>query len=237
MGHIIEKIAIERGHQIVSIIDRDNTSDFDTDAFRSADCAIEFTTPHTAVENIRAAFAQNVPVVCGSTGWTSLLPEIQAECEAGNHSFLFASNFSVGVNIFMALNRKLTQIMNNFPEYTPEMVEVHHVHKLDHPSGTAITLAEGIVEESNRINGWHEPEADGKSMTVEGKEGTSMLINHLREEEVPGIHTITWDSPVDYISITHSAKSRDGFALGAVIAAEWLARNPGYHTIGEVFNF
>ena len=158
MGHIIERIAKERHHNVVCIIDKDNTADFDSDAFRSADCVIEFSTPATAVGNIRKSFEQGVPVVCGTTGWTDAMPEIKDLCEDGKNTFLFASNFSVGVNIFMAVNRYLARIMNGFPQYRPHIVETHHIHKLDHPSGTAITLAEEIIEETERISGWCEPD-------------------------------------------------------------------------------
>ncbi len=238
MGHIIERIAKERGHRVVCIIDKDNIADFDSDAFRSADCVIEFSTPATAVGNIRRSFEQGVPVVCGTTGWTEALPEIKTLCENENHSFLFASNFSVGVNIFMAVNRYLAKIMNGFPQYRPHMVETHHIHKLDHPSGTAITLAEEIISETDRIYGWREPEGTEKKYKMNTDTTSELMeIDHVRSGEVPGIHTIDWDSPVDSISITHSAKSREGFALGAVIAAEWLAGKRGFHTIDEVFNF
>ncbi len=235
MGHIIEKIAKERGHNVVCIIDKNNTADFDSETFRSADCVIEFSTPATAVENIRKSFGQGVPVVCGTTGWTDTLPEIKAMCDGGKNTFLFASNFSVGVNIFMAVNRYLAKIMNGFPQYHPHMAETHHIHKLDHPSGTAITLAEEIIEETDRISGWCEPEDEDKS----GNDTDSRLmeIDHIRTGEVPGIHTIDWDSDVDNITISHSAKSREGFALGAVLAAEWLAGKKGFHTIDEVFRF
>lgn len=238
MGHIIERIARERGHQIVCVIDKDNVADFDSEAFRSADCAIEFSTPSTAPGNIFKAFEAGVPVVCGTTGWLADLPAVRKACDEGKGTFLYASNFSVGVNIFMAVNRYLARIMDGFPQYTPSMVETHHIHKLDHPSGTAITLAEEIISETARVKGWQEPESNGKSFTAPGKtDGEMMPLAHLREGEVPGIHTIEWDSPVDTITISHSAKSRDGFALGAVIAAEWLATQKGFHTIGEVFNF
>ena len=235
MGHMIERIARERGHEIVSIIDMENRADFDSDAFRSADCAIEFSIPASALGNIREAMTQGVPVVCGTTGWTAALPEVKQLCDKGNGTFLFASNFSVGVNIFMAVNRYLAKIMNGFPQYHPSMVETHHIHKLDHPSGTAITLAEEIVADTERIGGWKEPDADGKS--TGDLSGDVLEISHIREGEVPGIHTIEWDSPVDTITISHSAKSREGFALGAVMAAEWLAGKKGFHTIGEVFKF
>lgn len=238
MGHMIVKIARERGHEIVSIIDTDNREDMNTDSFRSADCAIEFSVPSAALANVRDAMAQGVPVVCGTTGWTDALSEIKELCDEGNGTFLFASNFSVGVNIFMAVNRYLARIMNDFPQYTPSMTEVHHIHKLDHPSGTAITLAENILADCSRISGWKEPaDAEGKARSGGDLSGEVLEVNHVREGEVPGIHTITWDSPVDSITISHSAKSREGFALGAVLTAEWLAGKKGFHTIDEVFGF
>lgn len=237
MGHIIERIALERGHEVVCTIDAHNIDEIDSDQFRSADCAIEFTTPSSAVANIKNAFKQGVPVVCGTTGWLAALPEIKQLCEEEDATFLYASNFSVGVNIFMAVNKYLANIMNGFPQYSPHLVETHHIHKLDHPSGTAITLAEEIAECTERISGWYEPE-DGKDGLKEAKDGGSLMpIDHIRTGEVPGIHTIDWVSDVDSITITHSAKSRDGFALGAVLAAEWLADKKGFHEISEVFKF
>ena len=238
MGKMIERIARERGHKIVSIIDVDNRGDMDSEEFRSADCAIEFSVPTSALRNVTDAMAQGVPVVCGTTGWTADLPLVRDICEQGQGTFLFASNFSVGVNIFMAVNRYLARIMNRFPQYHPSMVETHHIHKLDHPSGTAITLAEEIMAESDRIGGWREAAAAGESCKSAGDlAGEVLEIAHIREGEVPGIHTIEWDSPVDTITISHSAKSREGFALGAVMSAEWLAGKKGFHTIGEVFEF
>ena len=218
MGHIVERIARERGHDIVSVIDDDNQADFDSDAFRSADVAIEFTTPATAIDNYRRAFAAGVPVVSGSTGWTSRMAEVEQMVAESDASLFWTSNFSVGVNIFFELNKRLARLMEPFPQYRPFMSETHHIHKLDHPSGTAVTLAEGIVEEHPRVNSWTEevPAADD-----------ALIVSHIREGEVPGTHTITWDSPVDSISITHRAKSREGFALGAVMAAEWLPGHKG----------
>ena len=228
MGHIIERIAQERGHEIVARIDVDNIDDIDGDAFRTADAAIEFTMPTAAEGNVRRALKAGVPVVSGTTGWYSALPALKAECEKGNGSLMAASNFSIGVNIFRQVNAYLARIMEAFPQYKPEMTEIHHIHKLDHPSGTAITLAETISENNSRVEGWEEP-AEGSAAT-EGK----LPIRSVREGEVPGVHTVRWDSAVDDITLTHSAKSREGFALGAVMAAEWLAKHPGYHTIGEM---
>lgn len=218
MGHIIERIARERGHEITAIIDIDNQDDINSDAFRSADVAIEFTTPATAVDNYRRALGAGIPVVSGTTGWTARMPEVEAMVAESGKGFFWTSNFSVGVNIFFELNRRLARLMEPFPQYRPFMTEIHHIHKLDHPSGTAVTLAEGIVEESSRINAWTEdtPAADD-----------ALIVSHVREGEIPGTHTITWDSAVDAISITHRAKSREGFALGAVLAAEWLPGHTG----------
>ena len=154
MGKTIEQIALQRGHQIVSIIDINNTADFESEAFRSADVAIEFTTPATALGNYMRCFAANVPVVSGTTGWLEHLDEVKAKCEQEGKTFFYASNFSVGVNIFFALNRYLAKIMNGFPAYDVRMTEVHHIHKLDAPSGTAITLAEGILENVERKERW-----------------------------------------------------------------------------------
>lgn len=228
MGHAIERIALQRGHEIVAIIDADNIEDIDTEAFRSADVAIEFTTPATAAENCIRAFSQGVPVVCGTTGWAKRMPDIRNMCDRGQGTLLWSSNFSIGVNIFFAVNRCLASLMQGFPQYTPSMNEIHHIHKLDHPSGTAITLAEGIEVKCNRIDAWTED--------AEKANDSTMLISHERIGEVPGTHTITWDSPVDAITIEHRAKSRDGFALGAVVAAEWLKGKRGFQTMNKMMN-
>lgn len=228
MGRMIESVALSRGHEITCRIDCDNTADFDSEAFRSSDVAIEFSIPAAAEGNVRRALAAGVPVVCGTTGWYDALPLLRRECDEGRGSLIAASNFSIGVNIFMAINRRLAEIMARFPQYTPSMEEVHHIHKLDHPSGTALTLARGIMEADPAVTAWAEP---AEEATL--PEGT-LPIRAIRRGEVPGIHTVEWDSTVDTITISHSAKSREGFALGAVLAAEWLPSHPGYHTIGEV---
>ena len=223
MGHIIEQVARRRGHEIVCIIDRDNTSDFLSSAFSQADVAIEFSTPATAEANIRASWQTGVPVVCGTTGWnvSRLRDELcdAAECcQTDKHALLWSSNFSVGVNIFFALNKRLAGLLADYPDYLPSITETHHIHKLDAPSGTAKTLAEDIERFKLQVSGTK----------------LQVPIESIREGEVPGIHTVTWDSPVDTISITHSAKSREGFALGAVLAAEWLKGKTGWHTMDEV---
>lgn len=228
MGKTIEQIALNRGHEIVSIIDINNAQDFESEAFKQADVAIEFTTPATAFDNYMKCFAAGVPVVSGTTGWLSRLDEVKQMCEKEGKTFFYASNFSIGVNIFFAVNKYLAKIMNNFPSYDVRMTEVHHIHKLDAPSGTAITLAEGILENIERKNRW----------TLETAEKpTDLPIHAIREGEVPGIHEIIYESEADTISIKHDAKSRAGFALGAVIAAEFTAGKKGFLGMNDLFHF
>ncbi|MDR1809841.1 MAG: 4-hydroxy-tetrahydrodipicolinate reductase [Prevotella sp.] len=228
MGKTIEKIAKKRGHDIVVAIDIHNVSDLESDKFKSADVAIEFTTPQTALANYRKCFAAHIPVVSGTTGWLDSLPEIKAACETGGQTFFYASNFSLGVNIFFALNRYLAKIMNNFPDYNVRMEETHHIHKLDAPSGTAITLAEDIIAENTAKTRWN--------LEVE-EQKTDLAIHCIREGETPGIHEILYESPVDTISIKHDAKSREGFALGAVLAAEFVAGKKGFLGMNDMLNF
>lgn len=227
MGHLIKDIAVKRGNEIVCVIDADNTGDFNSPAFKSADVAIEFSTPGTAVSNILACFAAGVPVVSGTTGWNRELPDIKDICDKGKGTLLWSSNFSIGVNVFMAVNRYLAKLMNRFSEYSPLLTEIHHIHKLDHPSGTAVTLAEDLVGQVNRLDGWAEPE-EGKVIAA-----GILEVDHERRGEVPGTHIVTWDSPVDKITISHEAKSREGFALGAVLAAEWLKGRKGFFTLND----
>ena len=227
MGKEIERIALERGHNIVSIIDIDNQEDFDSDAFKSADVAIEFTVPQVALKNYRRAFAAGVKLVSGTTGWLDHVDEIKKECANGKTLF-WSSNFSLGVNVFFAVNTYLAKIMNDFPSYNVMMEEVHHIHKLDAPSGTAITLAEGILENIDRKNKWVKEDA---------KADDELAIYSIREGEVPGIHSIMYESDVDSIVITHEAKSRKGFALGAVVAAEFTAKNTGFLGMQDMLKF
>ena len=241
MGRMIEEIAVARGHEIVSIIDVDNRDDFDSEAFRSADVAIEFTAPQAAYDNYMRAVAHHVKVVSGSTGW---IPqhgeEVKRMCEKEGQTLFWSSNFSLGVTIFRAVNRYLARIMNQFDDYTPSMEEVHHVHKLDHPSGTAITLAEELAAEVKRVSGWQLGMLTNPDGSQEGTEEVApgkMRIDSIRRGEVPGIHSITWDSPADSITITHDAHNRRGFALGAVLAAEYTARHNGLLTMSDLFKF
>lgn len=237
MGHMIEEIARSRGHEIVSIIDVDNISDFESDAFRSADVAIEFSMPSSAYDNVKKAFSAGVKVVSGTTAW---FPQHKEEmislCAEGNTLF-WSSNFSIGVYVFSAVNSYLARLMNNFPGYDVAMDEVHHCHKLDSPSGTAITLAEGILSQLGRKNAWvNELAPFGEIESYkEARPGEDLTIFSYRHDEVPGIHTVRYESDADRIVITHDAKSRRGFALGAVMAAEYAADHSGLLGMDDLF--
>ncbi|HML66367.1 MAG TPA: 4-hydroxy-tetrahydrodipicolinate reductase [Dysgonomonas sp.] len=228
MGHEIEKIALKRGHNIVSIIDMNNLEEFNSPAFKSADVAIEFSTPDSAIQNYRKCFEVGVAVVAGTTGWLEHLDEVKRACAEQGKTFFYASNYSLGVNIFFALNKYLAKIMNNYPSYEVKMEEVHHIHKLDAPSGTAITLAEDLIKEVDRKERW--------SLEVEETQ-TDLPIHCIREGEVPGIHEIIYESEADIISIKHDAKSRVGFALGAVLAAEFTNGKKGFLGMGDMLKF
>lgn len=217
MGHAIEEIALHRGHQIVKIIDIDNTYDFESDAFKSADVAIEFSAPECAYDNVIKAFNAGVKVVSGTTGWLAQHEEeMKQKCDNGNTLF-WASNYSIGVAIFMAVNRSLAQIMNLYDNYDVEIKETHHIQKLDAPSGTALTLSDIIKSELTRVD--------------------NIKIESIREGEIAGIHTVTYDSPADRIILTHDAKNRNGFAQGAVLAAEFTAKHKGFLSINDLLNF
>ena len=241
MGKMIEQIALSRGHEIVSIIDIDNQEDFESDAFASADVAIEFTTPQTAYGNYLKAWAKGVKVVSGSTGWLKEHgDEVHRACSEEGKTLFWASNFSVGVAIFSAVNKYLASIMNGFPQYDVKEVETHHIHKLDHPSGTGITLAEQIVERVDRKRGWTMGYLQNPDGSVEGSDSVEadlLPISSIRRDEVPGIHSISWDSEADLITITHDAHSRKGFALGAVLAAEFTATHNGLLSTDDLFKF
>lgn len=229
MGKFIEQIALQRGHKIVSIIDIDNHNDIKGEKFRSADVAIEFSRPESAVGNLLDCFAGGVPVVCGTTGWTKEIELVKEKMAAANGTLFWSSNYSIGVNIFMAVNKYLANIMNQFENYNVDMTEIHHIHKLDAPSGTAITLAEGILSQLDRKTSWTK-ENENSSQDI--------AIKSIREGEVPGTHTICYDSAVDKITITHEAKSRQGLALGAVLAAEFLKdRKPGFYGMDDILKF
>lgn len=229
MGKEIEQIAKDRGHNIVSIIDVNNPEDFTSEAFKSADVAIEFTTPSAAYENCMRTFEAGVKLVSGSTGWLDQCKnEIQELCNQKGKTLFWASNFSLGVSIFTAVSNYLATIMNGFPNYDVSMTETHHIHKLDAPSGTAITLAEHILEHLERKDSWKLETAT---------QSNELPIHCIREGEVPGIHSIRYESEADSITITHDAKNRKGFALGAVLAAEYTAQKEGMLGMSDLFKF
>lgn len=241
MGKTIEKIAIERGHEIVSIIDVENRDDIFGPAFASADVAIEFTAPAVAYNNCIDAMKAGVKVVSGSTGWIhNHEEEMRRLCNEDGKTLFWSSNFSLGVAIFSAVNRYLAKIMNRFTGYEVTMEETHHIHKLDAPSGTAITLGEGILENLNRKNSWILGDVvnpDGSITKGKAAAEDELRINAIRRDEVPGIHSISYTSDADTITITHDAKNRSGFALGAVLAAEYLQEHSGFLGMKDLFDF
>ncbi|MCQ2194744.1 MAG: 4-hydroxy-tetrahydrodipicolinate reductase [Paludibacteraceae bacterium] len=238
MGKTIEQIAKSRGHEIVSIIDIDNLGDFESEAFKSADVAIEFSRPDVALANVRKCFKAGVPVVSGTTGWNPA--DVKEEVEKNGYTLFWSSNYSIGVNIFMAVNKYLAKIMNGFDNYNVSMSEVHHIHKLDWPSGTAITLADDIIGNLDRKMKWVKGTLTSPDGSVSGSTecaANEMPVSSIREGEVPGIHTIRYESEVDVITIDHNAKSRAGFALGAVVAAEFTAGKKGMLGMSDMLKF
>ncbi|HKL92026.1 MAG TPA: 4-hydroxy-tetrahydrodipicolinate reductase [Bacteroidales bacterium] len=227
MGHEIERIALARGHEIVQTIDVNNLTDMDSERFRSADVVIEFTRPDSALANYRKCFSHHLPIVSGTTGWLEHLPEIKEACASGE-TFFYASNFSLGVNLFFALNARLAEMMNGFPEYDVCMKEIHHTQKMDAPSGTAISLAEDILERLDRKTTWVKETANERS---------ELVICSERMGEVPGFHEVTYQSEIDSITISHDAKNRSGFALGAVLAAEYTVGNKGFLGMKDMLGF
>lgn len=227
MGKEIEKIALDRGHEVVLKIDITNPEDLTIANLRNADVAIEFTIPSLAPDNYRLCFEAGIPVVGGTTGWLEKITEVHQWCKELNGTFFYASNYSLGVNIFFALNKKLAELMANQSEYHVEMKEIHHTQKLDAPSGTAITLAEGILEKIPEKKHW---------VNYPTELADEIGIISEREGSVPGTHIIKYDSEVDYIEITHLAKSRKGLALGAVLAAEFSFGKKGILSMNELLN-
>ena len=227
MGKEIEKIAISRGHQIKLVIDINNPHDLTLENLRKCNVAIEFTIPHSAVKNYNICFEAGIPVVSGTTGWLDKKDEVINKCTEMNGTFFYASNFSLGVNLFFEINRKLAELMANRPEYNVEMTEVHHTQKLDAPSGTAISLAEDILEKLPGKNSWVNDKTPSEN---------ELNIKSERRGEVPGIHTIKYESEVDFIEITHNTKSRKGLAFGAVLAAEYCLGHKGILTMKKLLN-
>ncbi len=235
MGQIIERFATDRGHEIVLKIGIENLEEFTVDNLKKADVAIDFSAPAAAVDNIYKCFEAKLPVVVGTTGWYGELQKIKNDCEASNNTLLYGSNFSIGVNIFFHLNKVLAKLMNNYPAYDVQVEEIHHTQKLDAPSGTAMTIAEGIIEQLDSKSEWVN-ELEGTPIADKLK-NDQLLIESLRIENVPGTHTVVYSSEVDDIEIKHTAHSRAGFALGAVVAAEWLQSKRGFYSIADIFNF
>lgn len=235
MGRIIEQFAFERGHEVVLKVNVDNTDDLTVANLRLADVAIDFSTPDSVMSNIELCFEANVPVVVGTTGWYAKLQEVKDKCEAANNTLLYASNFSVGVNVFFFVNKVLAKIMNRYPQYEVQVEEIHHTEKLDSPSGTAMTIAEGILGELDRKSEWVNELIDSNEEVIPKPD--QLLIESHRIEDVPGTHTVIYSSEVDNIEFKHKAHSRAGFALGAVIAAEWLEDKTGFFNITDMFDF
>ncbi|UKT62667.1 4-hydroxy-tetrahydrodipicolinate reductase [Pedobacter mucosus] len=233
MGQIIEKFALERGHEIVLTISIDNQEDLTRQNLKAADVAIDFSTPDSVLQNINACFDANVPIVVGTTGWYGKLQEVKNDCDSSNNTLLYGSNFSIGVNLFFKINQALAKLMNNYPAYDVQVEEIHHTQKLDAPSGTAITIAEGIVDNIERKSEWLN-EVVGTNVDVFAKP-EQLLIESHRIENIPGTHTVIYSSEVDEIEIKHTAHSRAGFALGAVVAAEWLEDKKGFFSITDIF--
>jgi 4-hydroxy-tetrahydrodipicolinate reductase len=228
MGKAIEEIAVGKKHEVVLKIDENNLGEFTQQNLSKADVAIEFTGPHSAFENIRTLIGWNVPTVCGSTGWTEHLPEIHELCKQKNGSFLYASNFSIGVNIFFELNKKLASLMSAHADYNVTMEEIHHTQKKDAPSGTAITLAEQIMEQLPLKKKW---------INADSQTPGELSIISKRIDPAPGTHSIKYSSPIDDIEIIHTAHSRTGFAAGAVLAAEFIYDKKGIFTMKDVLRF
>ena len=225
MGKIIEAIATQRGHIIIGKIDNEN----ERNSFNAkADVAIEFSQPEAVIENLKYCFDKQIPVVCGTTGWLHRKNEIEDYCKQKNGGFFYASNFSLGVNLFFKLNEALAKLMKPHTSYKVNIDETHHTQKKDAPSGTAITLAEGIIKNQPLIKEWHL----GATQTP-----SSIVINAFRVDPAPGTHTIRYQSAVDDIEITHTAHSREGFAQGAVMVAEWMEGKRGIYSMDDFLNF
>jgi 4-hydroxy-tetrahydrodipicolinate reductase len=227
MGKEIEKIALERGHHIAVKITSDNP--MSNENMSNSDVAIDFSTPQTVLDNIHFLLEHKIPSVIGTTGWNDHLSEVTQKCIDQGIGLIHASNFSLGVNLFFQLNKQLAKLLSNYDDYQASMEEIHHTEKLDAPSGTAITLAEGIIENHPNVANWYCPQGDKSNA-----EGKAIRIDAIREEDVKGTHIVSYSSPIDTIRIEHEAHNRKGFALGAVIAAEWIVNKKGVYTMQDV---
>ena len=237
MGRTIEALGKEQGHAFPLIIDLENSTDLSQENLAGVDVAIEFTSPDSAPGNIITCIDYQIPVVSGSTGWNERFGEVERYCISKAGAFFYASNFSIGVNILFSMNRQLAQIMNQFQDYSVSMKEVHHIHKVDAPSGTAITLAEQIMDEHDRIARWSLPEAEDNT-DPDGAEGQdNLVIEAIREGEVKGKHSIQYESNVDSITLSHHAKSRDAFASGVFLAADFIKGKTGVFGMKDLLRF
>ncbi len=231
MGRAIEQIALERGHKISLKIDEYDAKVFESKDFKSSDVVIEFTQPEAAARNCRMAIEAGLPVVSGTTGWAKEMKEfVQWLKQDENRTFFWASNFSVGVNLFFEMNKRIAQLMKGFKDYKLSMSEVHHIHKLDAPSGTAITLAEHIIDAYDGLTDWYSLQSEAPKPKVEG----ILEIDSIRRGEVAGIHTVKYESSVDEITLEHNAFGREGFALGAVLAAEFVQQHKGFLSMKDM---
>ncbi len=237
MGKIIEKIATDRGHEIILKIDENTLSDMTVENLKKVDAAIDFTTPDSVLGNIQKCFEAQTPIVVGTTGWYGQLQQVKNDCEKYDSALLYASNFSVGVNVFFYVNQVLARLMNKYPYYEVQVEEIHHAQKLDSPSGTAMTIAEGIIENLDSKSEWVNVLEQNEGEGINQVKNNQVLIESLRIDSVPGTHTVIYDSEVDSIEFKHTAHNRSGFALGAVLAAEWINGKKGFYTAKDMFNF
>jgi 4-hydroxy-tetrahydrodipicolinate reductase len=233
MGQTIQNLGLHQGHSFPVVIDLENKALLESDQFRAVDVAIEFTTPASAVDNIKSCLKQGIPVVSGTTGWNERLGEVEQFCSEMDGGLFHASNFSIGVNILFAMNQKLATIMNNFPQYSVSIEEVHHIHKLDAPSGTAISLAEQVIRELEPLQKWSLKKAADEGSPAESD---TLRISAIREGEVKGKHAVHYESELDTVTLAHSAKSRNAFAIGALMAAEFMVGKQGIYGMKDMLN-
>lgn len=235
MGKLIEQVALKRGHTIELIINQQNRDQITAEDLKGLDVAIDFSRPDAAIANMALCFEAGVPIVVGTTGWHEHLEEIKEICLSGNNSMLYGSNFSVGVNVLFYVNKLLAKAMEPYKSYDVQVEEIHHTHKLDAPSGTAITLADGILANNESKSKWINNIVGEEEEKIPKPE--DLLVESHRIDEVPGTHTVIYSSEIDQIELRHIAHNRKGFAFGAVMAAEWLKDKKGFFEVGEMFNF
>jgi 4-hydroxy-tetrahydrodipicolinate reductase len=237
MGKIIEQIATGRKHEIVLKISSSNAAELTAENLQKADVIIEFSTPSTVLSNITQSIQAGIPIIVGTTGWYANIDKIKELCDQHKGAVLYGTNFSVGVNVFFHINKALAKLMNNYPYYDVQVEEIHHTQKLDSPSGTAITIAQGIIENIDSKKNWANVLVTDDNKADAAVNADELLIESYRMDSVPGTHTVIYDSEVDSIEFKHTAHNRNGFALGAVLAAEWLQNRKGFYSVNDMFNF